>query len=70
MFCEFFFTVCFRVISFGGVFRQNVFGNARPFPAVPTIVKLEISLKQVEIYKLYGLCLILVNRKFIGFLIC
>ena len=39
----------------GGVFRHNVSGNARFFPAVQTIVDLEISLELVEIYKLYDL---------------
>ena len=48
-------TVVFRVSNSGGVFRLKVSGNARFFPAVQTICKLEISLELVEICKLGGL---------------
>ena len=46
-------TVVFRVCSSSGAFLLNVSGNARFFPAGQTICNLGISLKLIEIYKLY-----------------
>ena len=53
-------TDVFLVIKSGGEFQMSVSGCARFFPAARLYVSLRILLQLVEIYKLYGLDLILV----------